>query len=150
MFLLALISVNHLICQELSGSNAPEESSRYRPLVVAQSEPGGESAPRKLWYASVAALTAASAVDAHSSWNKCCEANRLLASSNGRFGGRAVSIKAGALGANLLVQHWLAKKSPLASKVLSFVNFGGAALLTSVAVRNYGISQPAARQQLRQ
>jgi len=97
----------------------------------------------RLWKVSAATLAATSALDVLSSWGKCCERNRLLASSDGRFGGRALAIKSGALGGQLLLQYFVVRRSPKLAKVLGFVNFAGAGAVTAVAVHNFGIPQPA-------
>ena len=93
----------------------------------------------KLWRPSLAALAVGSALDAHSSWSKCCEANPFLPSNNGRFGGGAAAMKGAAFGGQLLFQTWAVRKWPRASKPLSIVNFATAGLLTGVAIRNYGL-----------
>jgi hypothetical protein len=98
----------------------------------------------RLWKASAATLAATSALDVFSSWGKCCERNRLLASSDGRFGGRAVAIKSGALGGQLLLQYFVVRRSPKLAKVLGFVNFAGAGAVTAVAIHNFRSPQPAA------
>ncbi len=59
------------------------------------------------------------------------------------FGARGAAIKSGALTGQLLMQYFVARRSPRLAKVLSFVNFAGAGVLTGVAVRNYGVPQPA-------
>jgi hypothetical protein len=93
--------------------------------------------PRQtLWKASLAAVIAASALDAHSSWGKQ-EANPLLANRAGQFGTRGVAIKgvvtAGALGAQwLMLRH-----RPEARRVATLTNFGVAAVHGAVAAHNY-------------
>jgi hypothetical protein len=107
-----------------------------------------EQVPPKIptmWKASAIALTGATALDIASSWGKCCESNRLLASPDRRFGGRGTAIKSGAIGAQLLVQYLTARRAPRLAKVLSIVNFAGAGVVTGVAIRNYGVPQPQAR-----
>ncbi len=49
---------------------------------------------RHLWLASILTMSAATAADAYSSWHKH-ESNSFLASSDGTFGTKGVSIKAG-------------------------------------------------------
>lgn len=51
------------------------------------------------------------------------ESNSFL-SPNGKYGARAVGIEAGAVGGLLVVQELLARRSPTAKKVFTFVNFG--------------------------
>ena len=110
-------------------------------LIRAEEIPAKSEIP-KVWKISAVALTSASALDLASSWGKCCESNPLLASADRRFGTRGLAIKSGALGGTLLMQYLVARRSPRLAKVLSFVNFGAAGVLTSVAVRNYGVPQP--------
>jgi hypothetical protein len=93
----------------------------------------------RAWKVSALALAGASALDVASSWGKCCERNPLLAASDRRFGTRAVAIKSGALGGQLLLQYFAVKKSPKLAKVLSVVNFAGAGALTYVAVHNFQV-----------
>lgn len=99
----------------------------------------------RLWKVSAAALVGASVADIASSYGKCCESNRLLASSDRTFGGRGVAVKSATLGAQLWLQYMVARKSPKIAKVLGFINFAGAGAMTAVAVRNYGVPQPAWR-----
>ena len=96
----------------------------------------------RLWKISAAALVGASVADMASSYGRCCEANRLLASPDKTFGGRGVAVKSATLGAQLWVQYMVARKHPKVAKVLGFINFAGAGAMTAVAVRNYGIPQP--------
>lgn len=120
-------------------------------LTTAQENPlgrlpeGGSNEALRSWRWSVGSLTAASTLDVVSSWGKCCEANPLLASADSRFGARGAAIKSGVLGAQLVVQYWLVKRSPRLAKALSYANFVSAGVLTGVAVRNFGVPQPAAR-----
>lgn len=90
--------------------------------AIATDPPGAQ--PDLFWWrASAVTLTAASAVDIHSSWGKCCEANRLLPAPGGRFGRDAALVKTGALGAQLLLQHLAARKRPGWRKFFTIVNF---------------------------
>jgi hypothetical protein len=58
---------------------------------------------RRLWVASIVAMTAGTAADAYSSWHKR-ESNSFLASADGTFGAKGVSLKAGIAGAVLVPQ----------------------------------------------
>jgi hypothetical protein len=117
-----------LLTIALTASAAAQTSTISEPSTVT-----------RLWKPSIAALTVASALDAHSSWGKCCEANPLLPAGNGRFGAAAASVKAGALGGQLLFQTWAVRRWPRAAKPLAIINYATAGLLTGVAIRNYGI-----------
>lgn len=142
VFILVLLSVFVLGAQESAEvpAGVSPEGTRYMsgPATVEVEKRG----PTKLWWSSVAALTAAGALDAHSSWGKCCESNRLLANGDGTFSHRGAAIKAGVLGGQLALQRWVLKKSPSVGRLLSYVNFGSAAVLSAVAIRNYGVPQP--------
>ena len=99
-------------------------------------------APRHqgIWRASVAALVASSALDAHSSWGKR-EMNPLLAGPDGRFGTRAVAIKSLITGAALGGQWFMLRHKPSMAKYAIIGNFGLAGIYTRVAIHNYGNSR---------
>jgi hypothetical protein len=97
--------------------------------------------PTALWKASLVALVAASAVDAHSSWGKL-EANAVIAGSDGRFGARSLGMKVGLTGVVLVVQHWVIKKDARAARGLTIANAALAAVHAGVAAHNYGNSRP--------
>ncbi len=90
---------------------------------------------RKLWWASVATLAAATVLDARSSWGRR-ELNPLLQGANGRFGARSIEIKSALVGAGVAFQ-WLAlRHHHKASKALSIANFAAAGATTGAAVHN--------------
>lgn len=99
----------------------------------------------RLWKASLVTLAVASAVDAHSSWGKCCESNPLLKSPDQRFGSRAAFIKAAALGGQISFQAFAANRSKKMRTLFTVLNFGTSVALSAVAAHNYGVPQPAAR-----
>lgn len=88
------------------------------------------------WLASVAAMAGATLMDTHSSWGRQ-ELNPILAGQNGEFGGRAIAIKASLVASVAAAQFFLLRKNPEAEEYLSIGNFGMAAVLGGVAVRNY-------------
>ncbi len=94
---------------------------------------------KRLWLASIAAVVAATAFDAATSWGKQ-EANPLLASPNGTFGPRGLAIKAGMAGALLVPQFWLHKHKPLQTG-FTVANFADAAVFTGVSIHNLGVSR---------
>lgn len=96
----------------------------------------------RLWKVSMATLAVASAVDAHSSWGKCCESNALLRSPDQRFGSRAAFIKTAALGGQLSFQAFAAKRSKKMRTLFTVLNFGTSVALSAVAAHNYGVPQP--------
>ncbi len=112
-------------------------------LAASLSFAGGlvQSAPpdkpgKKLWWASVAALAAASVLDARSSWGRQ-ELNPLLQGPNGRFSARSIEIKSALVGAGIAVQ-WIAlrRHSQKLEKPFGFVNLAAAGLTTGAAVHN--------------
>lgn len=90
---------------------------------------------KKRWWVSIAALAAASVLDAHSSWNRP-ELNPMLQGPDGRFGHRGVAIKASIVGASSAFQWVLLKKEPKLAGTLAGVNSGLAAWSTAAVLRN--------------
>jgi hypothetical protein len=66
------------------------------------------------------------------------ERNSLLASSNGKFGVRGISIKAGTAGGVIITEVLMRKHKDLRT-MFDIGNFAGAALFTGTAVHNLGI-----------
>lgn len=95
-----------------------------------------EKPGKKLWWASVAALAAASVLDARSSWGRH-ELNPLLQGPNGRFSARSVEIKSAIVGVGVAFQ-WIALRhhNQKMEKPLSFANLAAAGLTTGAAVHN--------------
>ena len=126
--------------QEVSERRGPDpkwlvEGAR-RAAEAARELPG----ERPLWKASLLALAASSALDAHSSWGKL-EANPLLAS-GGRFGVRGLVLKAGLTGAAMGLQWRLIKRGKRSARYFTVVNFGWTAFHAGVAAYNYGNQRP--------
>lgn len=112
------------------------------PLVTANSEAiraeeRHERHVNRIWIASMIAMVAASGYDAGTSWGKQ-EGNGLLASPDGTFGARGLSIKAGVAAAIIVPQILLHKHKDLRAKFAAG-NFAGAAVFTGVAIHNLGI-----------
>lgn len=95
----------------------------------------GRPQSKKLWWASVAALAAASAADAGSSWGRQ-EMNPLLRGSNGRFSTRGIQLKSAIVGGVCLGQWLLLRHHPKAQKRLGAANFGMAALTAGAVIHN--------------
>ena len=91
---------------------------------------------KKLWWVSVAAVAAASALDARSSWGRH-ELNPLLQGPNGRFSARSVEIKSAIVGVGLAFQ-WVALRhhTQRLEKPLSIANLAAAGLTTGAAIHN--------------
>ncbi len=107
---------------------------------IAQVDEGRERRSNHLWIASILAMAAASGMDAGTSWGKL-EGNSLLASHDGRFGAKGVSIKVG-IAAGVIIPQILLRKHKNARMAFSLGNFAQAALFTGVAVHNLGIAAP--------
>ena len=90
----------------------------------------------KLWWASVAAMVAVSVLDTHSSWGRQ-ELNPVLANGNGRFGGKAIAIKAALAGGIAGGQYLLLRNNHEAEKYTAIGNFALAGVMGGVAARNY-------------
>jgi hypothetical protein len=95
----------------------------------------GRPQSKKLWWASVATLAAASAADAGSSWGRQ-EMNPLLRGSNGRFSTRGIQLKSAIVGGVCLGQWLLLRRHPKAQKRLGAANFGMAALTAGAVIHN--------------
>jgi len=95
-----LCFVGAIPAQNLLTSPVPTPS---KVTIASVNETPHEQHVRRLWIASIAAMTAGTAADAYSSWHKQ-ESNSILASSNGTFGAKGVSVKAAIAGGVLLPQ----------------------------------------------
>src|SRR5690349_14781730 len=113
--------------------------------LVAQEGSDGYSTPKgkKLWMWSLIALAAGNFADAQSSWG-APEANRLLASPQGRFGWRGVGIKVGLQAPLVGFQLWQAHKHPSDRmyKAYSITNFAVGAGFGAAAIHNHAVRQP--------
>jgi hypothetical protein len=98
---------------------------------ISRTRPG-----KKRWWASVAALAAASVLDIHSSWRRR-EINPMLRGPEGRFGARGLVIKSSILGASCGVQWMLLDKEPRRNGALVGMNAGLAAWSATAAARNH-------------
>lgn len=98
----------------------------------------GESRKKKLWKISAAILGAVTIADTHSSMGRS-ELNPILRSSNGRFAGRGISLKAAIVGGGLTAQYFMLKKHPEASGWAAGANLAAAAATGTVAAHNYRI-----------
>lgn len=90
------------------------------------------------WKWSLAPLAASQVLDIASSYGMR-ELNPALAGADGRFGAKAAAMKIGVVGALMGVEYLIVKAHPGAARVLSKINWSGAALTTSFAVHNYSI-----------
>ncbi len=92
----------------------------------------------RIWVGSILAVTAATSMDAASSWGKY-ETNPVLASANGRFGAKGVSIKAGVAAGTIVSEILLRKHNDLKTKFV-IGNLAETTLFTTAAVHNFGIA----------
>ena len=100
--------------------------------------PSADSKARTAWKRSLLAVAASQSLDVASSYG-LRELNPLLASSDGRFGGRAASIKLGTTAAVVALEYVLVKKYPKTARVFSKLNWSSSALTTGLAVHNFAI-----------
>lgn len=108
---------------------APPPVAALRPEATPQ---------QRAWKRSLIALAASQSLDAVSSYGMR-ELNPLMASPDGRFGAKAVSIKAGATAAIVLAEHLIVQKHPAAARLFSHMNWSNAVLTTAVAAHNFAI-----------
>ena len=98
----------------------------------------GEGRRKKLWTISAAVLGAITIADVHSSLGRT-ELNPMLRSSDGRFAGRGISLKAAIVGGAVTAQYFMLKKNPQAAGWAAGANFAAAAATGAVVVRNHQI-----------
>jgi hypothetical protein len=92
----------------------------------------------RAWKRSLIAVAASQSLDIASSYGMR-ERNPLLASSDGRFGPKAASIKLGTTAAVVVVEYLLIKKYPKAARIFSKLNWSSSVLTTGLAVHNFAI-----------
>jgi hypothetical protein len=92
----------------------------------------------RAWKRSLIPVLASQALDTASSYGMR-ELNPLLADSSGRFGAKAAGIKFGSTAAILLVEYWIVRKHPGAARVLTKLNWSGAAVTSGLAAHNFAI-----------
>lgn len=102
---------------------------------------------RRLWWASVALVVAASVLDVASSRGGV-EANPLLRGRNGSFNtGRAVMLKSIAMGGMVATEALVLRRSPMSARDAALVNFATAGTISGLAIRNLKLqpAEPASR-----
>ena len=109
-------------------------------IEIANVEDRHDSKVRHVWISSICALASATAMDAGTSWGKY-ETNSLLASSDGKFGAKGLSMKAGFAGAVIVPQILLRKRKDLRLK-FAIANFAEAAAFSGMAIHNLGVPAP--------
>lgn len=87
---------------------------------------------------SAATLTLGTSLDVASSYG-AYETNPLWRSANGRFEARGTALRFAFVGSGLLVQRFILRRHPSASKSLAVVNFISGATLGGIAARNFRV-----------
>jgi hypothetical protein len=101
---------------------------------------------RRLWWASVAAVVAASLLDVASSRGGV-ETNPLLQTSDGTFNTkRALLLKSVAMGGMLATEAWEMHRSRSSGRSAAAVNFVTAGAVAGLAVRNWKVGTATAAQ----
>lgn len=118
----------------------PGSSSTSRTTTIAHVEDPHDRTINRVWLASIFTVSAATSLDAATSWGKQ-EGNPLLASSNGTFGAKGVALKAGLGFATILPQILMRKHKDLLL-TFSMGNFVEAAIFAGVATHNLSIAAP--------
>jgi hypothetical protein len=127
-----------------SGGSTPtatNEAALRSPSASWESASMPVTSGMTLWRASVAALAVTNIMDVKSSWGKR-ELNPALAGSGGTFGARGALLKAGIVGGAVALQFLILRHGPSKSlcRALAAINFGGAGLVGSAAVRNWSVA----------
>jgi hypothetical protein len=102
---------------------------------------------RRLWWASVALVVAASVLDVASSRGGV-ETNPLMRGRNGNFNtGRAVMLKSIAMGGMVATEALVLRRSPMSARGAAVANFATAGTITGLAIRNLKVprAEPASR-----
>jgi hypothetical protein len=123
-----------------SGLAGTEGLGAIVSIDAAHMRDGHDKFVNRVWIASMLAMVAASALDAGTAWGKR-ERNGLLASSDGTFGAKGVSIKVAAGGAIIIPEILFRKSKHLRTK-FTVGNFAEAAVFTGIAIHNSQISGP--------
>jgi hypothetical protein len=120
---------------------ASNEAALRSPYPSWESSSRPAKSDMNLWRASVAALAVTNIMDVKSSWGKR-ELNPALAGSGGTFGARGALLKAGIVGGAVALQFLILRHGPSKSlcRALAAINFGGAGLVGSSAVRNWRVA----------
>ena len=146
-----------LLAQSVITPGALPDSSNDAPVQLAFGTPAGSNAlPRTniasvedthekhvriIWIASILAMTAATAGDAATSWDRR-ESNSFLASSNGTFGGKGLAIKAG-IGAAVLLPQLIFRKHHDWYTAFAVGNFAEAGIFAGATIHNLKTNSPA-------
>ncbi|MEO8097073.1 MAG: hypothetical protein ABI811_05185 [Acidobacteriota bacterium] len=92
----------------------------------------------RAWKRSLVPVVATQGLDIASSYGMR-ELNPMLAGRDGRFGGKAASIKIGSTAAAIGIEYLLVKKWPGAARMFAKLNWGSSAVTGALAAHNYAI-----------
>lgn len=115
-----------------------EPSAWYAAAPVGADRSARDERAVQAWKRSLIPVVASQGLDVASSWGMR-ELNPMLAGSSGRFGGRAVAIKGGAVAGIVGLEYLIVKKWPGAARVLSKLNWSSSVLTSAFAVHNFAI-----------
>lgn len=148
--LLTGAATHGLTAQSLArpGQLAPASNAILQPASYASASPAKidvqeqrhDRIVNRVWIGSMFALLAGTGMDAATSMGGY-ERNSLLASSNGKFGVRGITIKAGMAGGVILTEALIMRKHKDMRTIFAIGNFADAALFTGTAVHNLGIKK---------
>ena len=105
-------------------------------LGLFSAEAQAETRHGKIWRVSAAVLGAVTIADIQSSVGRP-EANPLLQSNSGRFGGRGIALKSLIVGGGLAGQWLVLRKNPNAAGYAAGMNFAVSTVTGVVVVRNH-------------
>ncbi len=124
-----------------SANAAPALSSpAIHQDCIAQIREKHEQNMNRIWVGSMLAMAVASGFDAGSSWGKH-EGNAFLASSDGTFGAKGLSLKAGITAGTILPQILLRHHQDFKGK-FAILNFAAAGVFTGVGIHNLEVAEP--------
>lgn len=92
----------------------------------------------RAWKRSLIPMLASQGLDMASSYGMR-ERNPLLAGGDGRFGGRAMAIKGGVVGAIVGIEYLVAKKYPRAARAIARLNWSSSVVTAAFAAHNFAI-----------
>ena len=113
-------------------------------MILVASTCFAESGWRKLYHASVAAVTAASVADVATSIGKY-ETNPALRGANGTFGARGIALKAAIAGGSVAIGYLMSRRPRGSVGAATLANFGMAATYGYIAHRNTHFARVSSR-----
>jgi hypothetical protein len=117
---------------------AASSTSATQKTSIAEISDRHDRVINRMWICSMFAAIAATGADAATSWGKT-EGNGLLASQDGTFGAKGLSMKAG-LAAGIIMPQILFRKHKDLKSAFALGNLADAAIFTGVSIHNVGIA----------